>query len=164
MNLKTNRLKLLEVNEQYFDLICSLLMDPEVMEYFPAVLDKDKSEQWCKILYKDYQTDGAGWWTIFLKETNEFIGHAWILARPMENQTEYLIGYMLHKQYWNKGYITEAARSIIDFGLHTLNLKRIVCLVRPENVSSIRVAEKLNLKYIKQVEYKGFLHNMYLAD
>jgi ribosomal-protein-alanine N-acetyltransferase len=46
-----------------------------------------------------------------------------------------------------KGYATEASRAVIDYGFNIMNLNRIEATVDPENVSSVRVLEKLGMQY-----------------
>ena len=68
--------------------------------------------------------DGSGFWAIIGKQTQEFIGG--ILLKKLydinENPTfNYEIGWHIHQEYSGKGYATEAALKIIDYGFHTLN-------------------------------------------
>jgi len=53
------------------------------------------------------------------------------------------IGYDLQKAHWNKGYITETLKAIIDFGFFSMEINRIEAEVMQENASSERVLEKL---------------------
>lgn len=52
------------------------------------------------------------------------------------------IGYFLDKNHNGKGYTTEAAKLIVDYGFNELNLHRIEAGVMPHNIGSIRVLEK----------------------
>jgi RimJ/RimL family protein N-acetyltransferase len=52
----------------------------------------------------------------------------------------------LDEYYWNKGYTTEAVKSMIKFGFETLKLKRIFATHFDFNVSSGKVLEKSNMK------------------
>ena len=53
------------------------------------------------------------------------------------------MGYDLHVDYWNKGYITEALSEIVNFGFDTLEINRIEAEVMQGNVASERVLSKL---------------------
>ena len=55
------------------------------------------------------------------------------------------IAWIFGRQYWGKGYATEAARACLDYGLGELGIERIVAIIFPENAPSIRVAEKLGM-------------------
>ena len=57
-----------------------------------------------------------------------------------------LSGTRLHPAQWGRGYTTEAARAMIDFGFRELGLHRIWADCDPRNVASWRVLEKLGLR------------------
>lgn len=56
------------------------------------------------------------------------------------------IGYELDSRYWNRGYATEAARVILQFGFTELNMQRIWAKCVAENRGSARVLEKLGMR------------------
>jgi RimJ/RimL family protein N-acetyltransferase len=49
------------------------------------------------------------------------------------------------KEYWGKGIGTEAANICVDFARTDLKIKKLIALIVPENIASIRVAEKLGM-------------------
>ena len=49
------------------------------------------------------------------------------------------------KRYWGRGIGTEAARACVDFARDDLKLGKLIALIVPENIGSIRVAEKLGM-------------------
>ncbi len=52
-------------------------------------------------------------------------------------------GYTLHPDYWGRGYVPEAARTLIDLGFKELGLHKIELTCFGYNIQSQRVAEKL---------------------
>jgi ribosomal-protein-alanine N-acetyltransferase len=58
------------------------------------------------------------------------------------------IGYMIMPQYHNKGFVTEAAKAITNYGFNQLNLNSIEAVIAPENTASEKVLLKNN--YIKE--------------
>ena len=54
--------------------------------------------------------------------------------------------YVLNRNFWNKGYVTEAVKRVIDFGFSELGLHRIYATLAPENVTSVRVLEKAGMR------------------
>jgi len=56
------------------------------------------------------------------------------------------IGWHLRCDYWGQGYITEAAKVILEYGLITLQLPIIYAVVNPDNYRSIRVTERLGMQ------------------
>jgi RimJ/RimL family protein N-acetyltransferase len=52
------------------------------------------------------------------------------------------IGYCLNRSYWGKGYGTEVAASLIEFGFKDLKMHRIVAMCDPKNIGSWKIMEK----------------------
>jgi RimJ/RimL family protein N-acetyltransferase len=57
------------------------------------------------------------------------------------------LGYGLRADRWGKGYATDAARTVVDFGFATLGLHRVWALCDPRNTGSRRVMEKVGMRY-----------------
>ena len=57
------------------------------------------------------------------------------------------LGYAIRADRWGKGYATDAARRMIDFGFVELRLHRISAAIGPDNAASIAVVGKLGMKY-----------------
>jgi [ribosomal protein S5]-alanine N-acetyltransferase len=66
------------------------------------------------------------------------------------------IGYRLHPDYWNRGFISEAARAVHDHAFADLKLPRVISLIHPENIPSRRVAEKNGMKVEEEIMFRGF--------
>jgi RimJ/RimL family protein N-acetyltransferase len=83
---------------------------------------------------------------LVLPATNRLIG--WCgLELKAENKREGEIGYALNRNYWGNGYMFEAAQAVLTFGFEQLKLHRIFATCHPANHASIRVLEKLNMRY-----------------
>ena len=66
------------------------------------------------------------------------------------------IGYELSPENWGKGYASEAARAIVDFGFTHLNLHRIWSSCIAENTNSVRVLERLGMQLEGQLREEEF--------
>ena len=99
--------------------------------------------------WKSYEKNGFGLWAIVLKETNEMIGMCGLIRRDTLEDVD--IGYALLPRFWAKGYAVEAAQAAKDYAREVLGLKRLVAIVDPLNEGSIRVIEKIGLRYEKMV-------------
>lgn len=127
--------------------------DPEVMKYTGDVSFEslEQTKHFIKI-YPDYKKNGFGRNAVILKETNEFLG--WCGLKKLEDGTVD-IGYRFLKRHWNKGYATESAKAIIEFGFKNYGLTEIIGNAAAENIGSIRVFEKLGMQFIKNHNYDG---------
>ena len=54
-------------------------------------------------------------------------------------------------EFWGKGYAYESASAVLAYGKNTIKLPRIVAIVNPANQGSIRVIEKLGLRFEKMM-------------
>ncbi|MBQ8201037.1 MAG: GNAT family N-acetyltransferase [Clostridia bacterium] len=64
-----------------------------------------------------------------------------------EDRTEAELGWVLHRDYWRKGYVSEAAQALIDLAREQLHIRRIFACCDSENIASYRTMEKLGLRY-----------------
>lgn len=81
---------------------------------------------------------------VFEQETATMIGSGEITIRDTANR-EGEIGYIFHPDYWGKGYATELARLLVNFGFRELNLHRIYATCDPRNGASAKVLEKIGM-------------------
>ncbi|MBO9129104.1 GNAT family N-acetyltransferase [Bacillus sp. 165] len=164
MILQTERLVLRKFTDEDAEKLYHLLSDKDVMTYYPSTLTKEEANKWLDNILVEYEKYGVSWWPVYTKEENAFAGQAGLLYRNFDGRNTYLLSYMLHKEYWGKGYATEISKSIIEYGLHELHIKRIDCPIRLVNTPSIRVAERLELHFSGRTDYKGYEHNIYWID
>lgn len=55
------------------------------------------------------------------------------------------LGYAIGREYWGKGFATEAARAVVDYGFRTFDLAKVCARADPHNVGSVRVMEKIGM-------------------
>jgi [ribosomal protein S5]-alanine N-acetyltransferase len=156
--LETDRLQLREFDEGDAEPFYLMVSDPAVIRYTGDPLCGARSvEQALEVLRSrtlaDYRKHGFGRWACVLKASGEVIGFAGL--KYLADLQEVDLGYRLLPAYWGQGLATEACRPILEYGLTRLGLERIMALVHPENVASVRVLEKLGLTPIGFVEYQG---------
>ena len=64
-----------------------------------------------------------------------------------DNEAE--LGYWIGREHWNRGYVTEAAKALVDYGLDGLGLDAIWCLSRLDNPASMRVQDKCSFEFVR---------------
>jgi len=82
---------------------------------------------------------------ITLAETGELIGGCGIGKRSEQPKIG-LIGYVLNKAFWNRGYGTEASKALIEFGFTQLALHKVSAFCDSNNIGSNRVLQKSGMK------------------
>lgn len=103
-----------------------------------------------------YEKRGFGLWAVVLKENNQLIGRCGFLYQMVEGAPEIEIGYLIDNAFCGKGLATEAARETLRYGFEKYEFPRIVAFINPENTVSVKVAEKIGMRYDRDVEYKEF--------
>jgi ribosomal-protein-alanine N-acetyltransferase len=79
------------------------------------------------------------------KESNKFIGTISLRIQSQAHK-QADIGYVMNRQFWNKGLMSEAASAVLEYGFKNLDLHRIYALSRVENVASIKLLKKIGMK------------------
>lgn len=109
----------------------------------------EKAEMLWQKLTKEFYPNGKNTiYAVSLKDENKYIGNCSIRPRPI-NQNEWEIGYILKTEFWGKGYATEIAKGLIEFGFNELKLNAVFATVDTGNYSSIRVLEKVGMYHIR---------------
>jgi len=146
--LETDRLLLREFVEDDAESVFKLNTDPEVMRFVPdkPLLNVEQARQTLiDHPIADYRRYGFGRGACILKSTGEQIGFAGL--KYLDELGEVDVAYRLLPAHWGQGLATEVALASVRYGFAALGLKRIIGLVMPKNIGSLRVLEKTGLRY-----------------
>jgi RimJ/RimL family protein N-acetyltransferase len=102
---------------------------------------------------------GYGQWTLIEKATSQVVGRAG-LWNP-EGWPGLEVGWVLGRPYWGRGFATEAAREAVAFAFAVTDAARLISLIQPDNVRSIRVAEKIGQSLDGTTVIEGVELHMY---
>jgi ribosomal-protein-alanine N-acetyltransferase len=151
--LETNRLRLQEMTIEDIDPLLAIFSDPEVMKSFGGMLfDRKQMEQWVRRNLGHQRQYGYGLFSVMLKSNDVLVGDCGLEHMEVDGRAEVEIGYDFRSDYWGRGLATEAAAAVRDFALVQLGLQRVISLIRPENIASIRVAEKIGMTKEKEIK------------
>ena len=84
-------------------------------------------------------------YAITLAETKAFIGACGLEAHETGRGIE--LGYWIGESYWNRGFATEAAQTLIDFGFRHFDVDFIDARCRVMNIGSRRVIQKCGFQF-----------------
>ena len=65
------------------------------------------------------------------------------------------VGWLLARGAWGHGYATEAARASIEWAWSELGAEQLISIIAPENVASVRVAERLGMRPLREDTLRG---------
>lgn len=160
---ETPRLFLRPRTMMEFESCLAMDRDPEVTRFVAGPWnDHLQHESFLRDRIQRSMGEGLGYWSIFPKQVpTQFLG--WVMLIPQDGVgPEIEIGWRLNRCAWGHGYATEAARHIVRHAFQCVGLQRIVADIHPGNVASIRVAEKIGLRFYRDVEQGGFPHKSYV--
>jgi RimJ/RimL family protein N-acetyltransferase len=127
-----------------FEDFAAMSADPEVMRFItPDGQPLSRFAAWqalCAII-GHWELRGFGLFAALESATERFVGR--VGPWHPEEWPDLEIGWTIRKEFWGKGYATEAANRCIDYAFMELNREHLVSLILPENLRSIRVAERL---------------------
>lgn len=150
--IETPRLFIKAPSFEDFDAICELNANPEVMRYIEVCRPVSKVREFLEKAIHHFEKHGFSFGTVFEKASNRIIGQAGILYLAYDDtQPDVEIGYRLHPDYWKKGYATELARALIQWGFNHLTTKKLIAVIQPGNFASRRVLERVGMHYVGMI-------------
>ena len=160
--LETPRLILREMRPDDAKALLKVFSDPRVMESFPGTtpFEPKRMETWVGRNLTHQKEHGYGLFSVIHEADGVLIGDCGL--EHMDIGVE--LGYDLRREYWGKGLATEAATAVRDFGFTTLGLDRLVSLIRVGNDRSRRVAEKIGMSLVEQIERNGATYWLYRIE
>lgn len=144
--LKTDRLDLVEIKQSHSADLINLFGDENETRFYNILPltnehEAQKPIDWFISLFNDKL--GVRW-GIAIKGQQNIIGTIGFNNFTKRHRAN--IGYDLQTEHWNNGYITEALKTVINFGFDQLEINRIEAEVMQGNIISEKVLEKLNFK------------------
>ena len=157
--LETERLRLRGHRLDDFAACAAMWGDPIVTRHIGGK-PLSPEEAWAKILrYAGlWSLLGYGYWAVEEKATGEFAGELGFadfkrdLQPPLGDMPE--AGWALVSRVHGKGYATEAIRAVTSWGDQHFGAVRTACIIHPDNIASIRVAEKCGYREYRRTLYK----------
>lgn len=156
--IETERLLLRRLSLADLDFVAEMLADPEVMEFWPRPYTRAEAAGWIRRQQARYEEDGHGYWLAVRRDEDVPVGQIGVLRVEVDGAPEAALGYMIHRPYWRRGYATEGAVACRDWALKALGRRRVVTLVRPENLPSLGVARKLGMDVVGKIFHAGLEH------
>lgn len=108
-----------------------------------GVLDPAEAKAQVEEMLRHWEVHGFGMWVVTDTDTDAFAGECGL--RWLEDETDVELSYGLYPRFRGHGLASEAARAVMDYGIESLDLERIVALSRGDNSVSHRILEKLGM-------------------
>lgn len=153
--VETERLYLRRFTEADAPLVRQLSNAPGVLQYIPEpqlASDEEARQVLVNIILPQYEK-GLGRWAAHVKVTDEFIG--WCGLKWLSENDEIDLGYRFIPSAWGKGYATESAAAVLQYGHEQLKLSKLIAHAHIDNIASQKVLEKIGMQYIGEGEDGG---------
>ena len=153
--LVTERLILRALAESDLDAYAEMMADPDVTRFLGDGKPLARPDAWRQLAFflGHWELRGFGIWAVEHRTSGTFIGR--IGCYEPEGWPGFEIGYALARPFWGQGYATEGVTTSLTYARETLRRDRIISLIRPANVPSIRVAERLGAALEGETEFFG---------
>jgi [ribosomal protein S5]-alanine N-acetyltransferase len=149
--LETDRLLLRGLRDADIDLLIGMLANPRVTQWLFSGVPMDAAS--ARLFIEREFTFGdkpIGLGTLCEKTPERFIGFAGIIPCQYLDTEDFEFGFALKEDSWGKGYATEIGKAQIQYGFANLPVDRLLALVHPRNVASLKVMENIGMRFLKE--------------
>ena len=153
--ITTDRLEMRVVDVSDFGHYHELMTDAAVMRYIGLEAGKlpthDEVRSIIDGAINAWRTRGYGRWSVFDRETNEFVGFAGFRC---EGGVPELIT-VVHEKFWGTGHALAAAQAALDYGFSMLGFKVVCAFTRPANERARSLLDKLGAEFLGETDFHG---------
>ena len=159
--LETARLVLRHLEAADLPALYALYRDPEMRRHFPdgtKTLEETESE--LRLFQHGHPLrPELGLWATIERESGAFLGRCGLLPWDIDGRPEVELAFLIDKARWGEGLATEASFGIIEHARSSLMLRRLICLVMPDNERSAAVARKVGMRFERDyTDEHGYCH------
>ncbi len=149
--LKTTRLHLRPFAREDLEVLHALWCDPHVRQFLwdDIIIPQDAAREVIAASRHSFEQQGFGFWNILRKDAEQHAGFCGL--RFIDEAPDVEILYGLWPKFWGQGFATEAAQAVLRFGFEACNLECLFAGTDPPNAASIRVMERLAMKFDRQI-------------
>jgi RimJ/RimL family protein N-acetyltransferase len=141
--VETERLLLRQFRQADFEAYLRIASNPEIRRFYGNEDPPTRVDAWrhMAMIAGVWTLRGYGHWAVEVKASGELIGRVGLWFPDWYPEVE--AAWTIARDHWGSGYATEAGKEALRQGFTTLKLAHVISLIRPDNIGSRRVAEKL---------------------
>ncbi len=163
--LETERLVLRQLTQDDYPALCRILKDKDVMYAYEGAFNDQEVQNWLDKQLSRYAEYGFGLWAVRLKSSDLMIGQCGLTMRDYKERQVLEIGYLFQKDYWHKGYASEAAIACKEYAFREMDAEEVYSIIRDTNLASQKVAERNGMhrvdEFIKHFRNVDMPHYLY---
>lgn len=145
--ITTSRLNIRNWREDDISSLIQMNQDEEVMKYFPSIMSEEASLHFFKRVQQHFTKNGFGLFVIEDVTSREFLGFTGFMIAEFESSFTPCveIGWRFRKQFWGRGYATEAAKACLDYGFTKLKFEKVFSFTSIHNKKSEAVMQRIGM-------------------
>ena len=166
--LTSSRLRYEPIDDRHVDGLQAMNRDPEVMRY---ILGRPETPDETRAMIARVRTRwaewGYSWWALIDAASGELVGAGGIQHLGRDRANPHEIGWRLRRASWGAGLASEAARTMANYAFAVLDAPRLCAVRHPDNTASLRVMDKLGMRFRGIEEWDGAMvpvHELARAD
>lgn len=153
--IETTRLRLRDWREDDFPAFAEMNADPRVMEFFLERKTEAQSREFFDEIRLELARERFGLFAAERKSDGALLG--FVGLRCCAFRTDFSpcteISWRLRREFWGKGYASEAAIACLRFGFEDCGLREIFAFTALPNARSRRVMEKAGMRFVKEFDH-----------
>ena len=154
-SIMTERLEIRRFRQADKEQYAKIMTNPAVYKYLGSGEGLDEAGAHKLLTFFSFS---LGVFAVVEKKSGNLIGHCGI--RPIQDGRIELL-YAYDPSAWGKGYGTEAATAVLEYGKENFEIDELIAMAYPENPASIGIIKKLGFKSIGQEEHFGKMLEVY---
>jgi RimJ/RimL family protein N-acetyltransferase len=142
--------------QAHLDLAHRIWSDPDVRRYLwdDKVVSREVAGEVLRQSERDFAIRGFGLWGIHLRDDGPVIGFVGLRMAGYAKEPELLYGLL--PAWWHRGFATESGNALLAHAFVTLRLDRIAGATDVPNTASVRVMERLGMRFLR----RGAMHGL----
>jgi ribosomal-protein-alanine N-acetyltransferase len=175
--IETYRLRLRKPTLDDAEALHEAYGDPEAMRYIGAGETRDLAGTRALLerSLERWEADGFGHFAVERKEDGRVVGRVGFVVWDADDwqpgtlaafgdRAAIELGWILAREHWGHGYATEAALAVRDHGFTQLGFTRLISLILRGNDRSVRVAEKIGSRYVRDVSREDWTARLFAVQ
>jgi ribosomal-protein-alanine N-acetyltransferase len=162
--LETDRLRFATWTLEDWKAFQRIATDPLVVRYLGTgePWPDERVQEFVARQCEHWEKYGICLWKLLPKDRDTLIGICGLQHLPETPDVE--IGWWLAPSHWGQGLATEAARHALAYGFEVSHLERIVAIAQAANRDSLRVMEKIGMRFEREAVHKGIRVVLYAIE
>lgn len=145
-----------------YDTILPLFTDSIAMKHLPKSGGEDGAKRFLENHLNLFEKYGYSMNICFLKDEKTFVGLSGLTPMDEINEKfEVELGYLIHRDFWRKGFATELGIAYLDYAKHGLGCTDVISLIPIGHKASEGLALKLGFYFESTMKYMGDEYNLF---